>query len=264
MTSQTFTLITGGSAGIGKAFAIECARRGHNLLLVALPGPELEETADYIRSSYPVKVHSLGIDLTHSQSPLNTYNWCIENGYKVNILINNAGVGGTSEFESSNEEYIDQTIQLNIRALVLLSRYFIPLLKENEESFILNVSSLSAFFTIPYKSVYAASKSFVLAFSDALQIELDNTTVKVCVVCPAGVDTTPETNERIKAHGFFGKITQINSERLAWFTLNKMFKGKTVIIPNRFNMFIWFLSKIVPERIKRLIVHREFRKEFCF
>ncbi len=262
MNRQAFTLITGGSSGIGRAFAIECARRGHNLLLVALPGPELEETADYIRNSYSVEVNSLGIDLTHPDSPRNTYNWCIENGYKVNILINNAGVGGTSEFGSSNEEYIDQRIQLNIRALVLLSRYFLPVLKENKESFILNVSSLSAFFPIPYKSVYAATKSFVFAFSDALQIELDDTTVKVCVVCPAGVETTPETNKRIKAHGFMGKITQISSERLVWFTLNKMFKGTTVIIPNKFNMFILYLSKIVPDRLKRLIVLREFKKEF--
>ena len=260
--NKAFTLITGGSSGIGRAFAIECAKRGHNILLVAFPCPELKKTTNLIRNSYGAEVHYLAIDLTKPGAPRDTYNWCSENDYLVNILINNAGVAGSSEFESSTEEYNDQRIQLNIRALVLLSRLFLPGLKKFKQSFILNISSMSAFFAIPYKSVYSATKSFVFAFSCALRTELANTSVKVCVVCPAGIETNSGTHARIKAHGYMGAITRISSERLAFITLNRMFKGKAVIIPKRINVFICFLGKIVPVWLKQKILFHKFRKEF--
>ena len=87
-TKHIYTLITGASSGIGKALAIECAKRKMNLLLVALPGPELEETSQFLQKKYLVKVHSFPIDLTEKNAPDKVLNWCKEKSFSVNILIN--------------------------------------------------------------------------------------------------------------------------------------------------------------------------------
>ncbi len=247
--------------GIGQAFAHDCARRGMNLLLVALPGRELKETALELENTYKVTVHTLEIDLTEKEAPEMVYNWCMRHGFRVNILINNAGVAGTAIFEDSPIEYSDLRIQLNIRALVLLTRYFIPQMKQFEKSYILNVSSLSAYYAIPFKSIYSASKAFVLSFSKSLREELRNTPIHVSVVCPNGVQTNNGTFERIKSHGLMGKLTQIDRLKLAKFSLNLMFRGKTVIIPKRINKLLLTIGHLTPGAIKQRLLRREFSKE---
>ena len=140
MEAKLYTLVTGGSQGIGEAMAIECAKRGHNLLLVALPGPELENTAGMIIEKYGIDVKTFPVDLTDFTGPESVYKWCESNNYKVNFLINNAGIAGTAIFEKSSIEYSDQRILLNIRALVLLTRYFIPMFRAHGDNcYILNI-----------------------------------------------------------------------------------------------------------------------------
>ena len=256
-----YTLITGGSMGIGQAFAHECARRGMNLILVALPGRELKETAADIENKYNVLVHTLEIDLTEKEAPEMVYNWCTEHGFKINILINNAGIAGTAIFEDSPVEYTDLRIQLNIRALVLLTRYFIPHMKQFDKAYILNISSLSAFYAIPFKSIYSASKAFVLSFSKSLREELRNSPVRVSVVCPNGVHTNNGTFERIKSHGIMGKLTQIDRIKLAEYSLNQMFRGKTVIIPKGINRILLTIGHLTPGPLKQRLLKREFHKE---
>jgi short-subunit dehydrogenase len=137
---ENYTLITGSSQGIGKGYAIEFAKRGHNLLLVALPEPQLEETANEIKEKFDVKVDTLGIDLSQLKAPEEVYNWSKEKGYVVDILVNNAGIAGTSVFDESPLGYSDLRIMVNVRALVLLCRLFIPDLKKLPKAYILNIN----------------------------------------------------------------------------------------------------------------------------
>lgn len=261
MAQDYYTLVTGGSCGIGKAFALECARRGHNLLLAALPGQDLDETVEFLRSYFPIKADALGIDLTEKDSPAALFNWCRDNRYTVNILINNAGAAGAAVFEESSLEYSDLRIQLNIRALVLLTRLFIPEMKKLEKAYILNIGSMSAFHSIPYKSVYAATKAFVLHFTRGLHGELAGTSIKVCVLCPQGVRTNKSAGARIDAHGFLGRLTENDPEKLARLGLDKLFKGKVVIIPGFINKLLLFIGYISPSKIEQWILKKEFRKE---
>ena len=85
MQEETYTLITGSSQGIGKGYALEFAKRGHNLLLVALPEPKLEETAEEIKEKFDVKVDTLGIDLSQLTAPKEVYNWSKEKGYHIPV-----------------------------------------------------------------------------------------------------------------------------------------------------------------------------------
>jgi short-subunit dehydrogenase len=240
---------------------MELAKRGHHLILVALPDAKLEETANEIKSKFPVNVDNLAIDLAEKDAPQKVYNWCMEKGYAVDILINNAGVAGTAIFEESPLEYSDMRILVNVRALVLLCRLFIPDLKKLPKAYILNTGSLSAYYSIPYKSVYAASKAFVLNFTKAIRDEMFGSSVSVSVVCPNGVYTNEGTFGRINAHGSKGRMTATSAEALAKIAIDGMFKGKAVIIPLFINKFLLFLQKIIPSRLEQRILRNEFKKE---
>lgn len=258
---KKYTLITGGSSGIGRALAFECAAKKMNLILVALPGKELALTGKAIMKKHQVTVHTFETDLRKPESPEEVYKWCIDHNYKINMLINNAGVAGTAVFEESTIEYSDDRIQLNIRALVALTRLFIPHMKSFPKAYILNIASLSAFYAIPYKSIYSASKAFVVSFSKSVREELRNTPVRVSVVCPNGVRTNHGTHARINAHGYKGQITQISPENLARQAIKEALKGKRVIIPGRINRGLLILGNLIPGPLKQRILAREFRKE---
>ena len=248
--------------GIGKALATECARRGMNLLLVALPGPELDQTAEEIRKQFSVTVDTLGIDLTENHSPGRVLEWCEKNKYSVNVLMNNAGLAGSVVFESSPLGYSDDRIMLNIRALVLLCRLFLPMLKQNKKAYILNTGSFSAYQPLPFKSVYAASKSFVHLFSLALNEELRDTPVGVAVVHPNGVRTNAGTYDRINTHGILvKKFLILDADEVARISVEGILKGKKVIIPGFWNRFILQITRLLPQNFKIKQTATMFRKE---
>jgi len=261
MKNENYTLITGGSKGIGKAIAMECASRKMNILLVALPDEDLYKTSQEIAQKFEVRSDFFETDLTKTDGPENVYKWCKQEGYLINILVNNAGMAGTTIFENSTLDYSNDRIQLNIRALVLMTRLFIPDLKKSPSSYILNIGSLSAYYAIPYKSVYAASKAFVVSFSTSINDELKETSISVSVVCPNGVETNNGTFNRIKSHGVFGNLTKISPSELANYTITKMFQNKKIIIPKRINRFLLFLEKIIPEDLLQQLLLKEFKKE---
>jgi short-subunit dehydrogenase len=261
MMQKYFTLITGGSSGIGRSLAMECAKRGMNIILAALPGPELGNTAGEIKSKYETDIRYFAIDLTRSDAPRELLNFCVENNLKVNFLINNAGIAGASSFEDSSPDYSDQRIMLNIRALAMMTRYFLPMIKECPDGKILNVGSLSGYFPVPYKCVYSASKAFVLSFSKSLDKELEGSGVRVFVLCPNGVESNSISAGRIKTHGFWGKITKISSDKLAVIALDSVEKGKKVIVPLLVNRLFLHTRKILPERLLMSLLEKEFRNE---
>ncbi len=261
---QYFTLITGGSSGIGKYFAFECAERGMNLLLVALPGPELEETANEIESRFNVEVKHLAIDLSGLEAPAKVYEWCISQNVQVNFLINNAGIAGSTVFETSEPAYSDLRIMLNIRALTLLTRYFIPMLKQCHGSKILNIGSISGFFPVPYKSVYSATKAYVLSFTKSLAKELEGSGIGISVICPNGVESNTLSATRIKTHKFWGELVKIPTGKLAKRALDNAERGKRVYIPLFINRLILAFGRIIPERLITNFLEKEFKKELKY
>ena len=256
-----YTLITGGSMGIGKALARECASRGYSLLLVALDTPELEQAAGEIRQEFSVEVNTLGIDLTELEGPAKVFAWCQDNHYRVDILINNAGIAGSVVFGESDPAYSDVRIMLNIRALVLLTRLFLPELKSNIPARILNTGSMSAYYSIAYKSVYAASKAFVLSYSRSLGEELRGTGVSLTVVNPNGVRTNSGSHGRIDAHGKYANLVILPVERIARIAVEGMLKGKAIVVPGKWNKLLLILSKMIPSRLREKRVANMFRKE---
>ncbi len=261
MTKKKFyTLITGASTGLGKQFALECARRSMNLILISLPDEKLEELCIAITKTYQVQVSFRETDLTDRISVENTAGWINEN-FQVNMIINNAGAGGSRIFTDSSIDYLDNIIQLNISAMVMLTRLLLPQLKTRPRAYILNVSSLAAFSPVPYKTVYPASKAFIQNFSLGLNAELSNTCVNVSVLNPGPILTNPDVSKRIDGQSHYVKLSVMKPETVACIAIRKMLKGKTVIIPGFMNRFNAFFIRLVPVGFKILVGTIIFKRE---
>ncbi len=213
-------MITGASLGLGREFAIACAKRNMNLILISLPGEKLPVLAEFIAFRYRVKVVYFELDLTKKESLLSLHD-LISRQYPVNIIINNAGFGGSRLFECSPLEYLDNMIQLNIRALSLLTRLMIANLKRQPRAWIMNISSMAAFSPMPFKTLYPASKAFVYYFSRGLSEELKDTRISVSVVHPGPMMTNDEVSSRIRKQGFSGRLCLLPTESIADFSLVK-------------------------------------------
>jgi short-subunit dehydrogenase len=256
-----YSLITGASAGIGRALAYECARRKMNLILVALPDTGLEELAIQLRKKYGIIAEYFEVDLRDSDAPQKLFNWCESKGFRVNMLINNAGIGHSGRLEKHTLENIADMIDLNIRSLVLLTRLFIPELKKHKHSYILNMASLGGYKPVPYKSVYSATKTYVYNFTRAIHIELKNTSVKVSVCAPGAVTTNPKVIERIRAGGFFARISRLSPQQVASYSIPRLLKGKVVIVPGLLNRTLLVLNSFVPMRLQLKLLDVLFRNE---
>lgn len=256
---KTFALITGSSSGIGKALAIELAKRKINLLLVALPFSGLSDVAEYLRCTYSVEVFYLEADLVQSDAADTIFNWCKGGGYRVQFLINNAGIGNFGSFEETEVSLVNTMMILNNHALVKLTHRFIPELREHRVGYILNVSSLASFMPIPNKSLYVATKSFVYSFSTALALELRPHNIHVCCVCPGGTRTSRDMLERSKKVNWrWIDLTQSAFE-VAQETVAKMLEGRSqVIVPGWHNKMLLFLRNVLPSAIVHYLLQQLF------
>lgn len=256
---RMYTLITGAGAGIGKALAMECASRKMNLLIVALPGSELENTVSEIRATYNIACFGLGIDLSKPESFCKVYQWVKENRFSINILINNVGIGSKGEFQKTETMFYERQLQLNIHAATMLTRLLLEDLKANAPSHIMNTGSMGGFYMIPGKTVYAASKAYVYFFSRSLRLELKPHDVLVSVLCPGGTDSNEKTiaiNKELKG---MAKRSILMPEHVAKEAIDKMLKGRARIIPGFINKFYYHISRLVPEFIQQFFITKAFK-----
>lgn len=261
MEKQVYTLITGASSGIGKAIAWYCGSLGMNLILVSLPGEGLSQVAEAIEKQYGVKTCCYETDLSVLDAPASLFGFTKSRNLDVSILINNAGLAGASVFGQSDMKYIDDRILLNVRAVVMLSRLYLPVLSSHPTSFILNVGSMAGFFQIPYKSLYCSGKAFVYAFSRSIRSELKGLGVSVSIVCPNGVRTNATTNLRINSHGRVGRLTELSVEMVAKKAVDGMLRKKFLIVPGKINYLLLLLQKLIPGPVQQKLLMKEFGKE---
>jgi short-subunit dehydrogenase len=253
-----YTLITGACKGIGKAIAYACASRGLNLLLVSNDSGCLEAVCNEIKSK-GLACECLALDLTEDSAPLQLYQWVIDNKFKVNMLVNNVGIGKGGTFASMDISDMQYMMKLNNNVLVELTYRLLPELKKHPQSFILNLSSLEAQLPLPYKAVYTGTKNFVYAFSLAIAEELKFANVQVSVLCPGPVLTNTEGLMRMNAHGGRSKILMMYPDQVAQIALNGLFKRKRVIVPGFINTICFKIGGLLPVNVKMNLLERLFR-----
>ncbi|MFN0047905.1 MAG: SDR family NAD(P)-dependent oxidoreductase [Cytophagales bacterium] len=251
---MAFALVTGGSKGIGKEIAQLLAGSKHDLLLVARNEAELKSTANQIVAKYGVNVHVLACDLSELGASKLVFDWVDSNHFPVEILINNAGYGLWGYFETLSLEAQQKMLSVNMNALVELCHLFLPILKKNTKSYILNVSSTAAYQAVATLSLYAASKSFVLVFSRGLRQEVKAEGVSVSCLSP-GATSTNFTN-RAGMNGSlatFAEKMSMKSDTVAKIAVKGMLAGEAEIIAGFSNWIsvkaIDFLPKFLIEKI---------------
>jgi len=259
MPEHFYTLITGASEGFGKALAIECARRKMNLILVSLPGSGLHTLSQFINDHYAVDVVSIEKDLCEDNSCVELFDEVSALGLRVNMLVNNAGIGSTGWFEEGDIAMYERQIKLNVLATTRITHLFLDMLKQNAPSYILNVGSLASYFHLPKKQVYGATKSFIYYFSKSLRKELRKDKVHVTVLCPGGMNTNAAVTRTIQAGNYFSRVSSMNPEEVVPTALEGLLNKKAVIIPGRLNRLFLLLDKILPAFIKTIITNHTMR-----
>ncbi len=252
MINTPYTLITGGSCGIGLALANQFASHGHNLILVSRTKETLEETAKQLKKTYSVNIVTIAEDLSGTNSAINVFNECQKQKLEVEILVNNAGFGNYGFFASTNTETDLALIAVNITSLTHLTKLFLPGMIKNKSGRILNVGSMAAFFPGPFMDTYFASKTYVLSFSEGLHEEVRKLGVTVSCLCPGPTESNfgKRANYKFQAHN---KI-KMTAEKVAEITYKKMMKGKTLIIPGWRNNLLYHAVKIVPRGLRPRMV----------
>ncbi len=200
-------LVTGASSGIGAEFARQLAAKNIDLVLVARSEDKLQELAGQLRSQHGIQTHIIAQDLTAPQAGATIFEKIEYQGLSIDLLVNNAGFGDYGHFSDRPLAKQLSMIQLNVNVLVELTGLFFPAMKQRGEGGIINIASIAGFQPVPKMSVYAATKAFVLNFTEALWAENKDTGVKILAVCPG-----PTESEFFKAAEFPISAMQQNNK----------------------------------------------------
>jgi short-subunit dehydrogenase len=244
MRSKVF--ITGAAGGLGKAFAVECARRGWDLFLTDLSESSLSLLASGLKRTYGISVLYQAGDLMDPGSRQELFQEIEQKQSSFRGLINVAGLDVEGVFSERTREELRGIVRLNIEGTLEVTHSILGAADPMQPCWIITVSSLAAFFPIPVKATYAASKRFLLDFSLALRDEVKPRGATVTVLCPAGLPTTPDAIKGIDAQGLIGQITTRNVGYVARLAVDQALKGKTIVVPGFINQVMRGAGSLIP------------------
>ena len=246
--SNPVALITGASVGIGEQFARQLSERGHDVVLVARDAARLEALAKEIEGRSGARAEVLAADLTDDLQ-LATVEARVRT---VDLLVNNAGFGTFGAFHTLDIETEIREIDLNVTALVRLTRAAAGAMVERGSGGILNVSSLAGFQPGPSNAVYSATKAFVTSFTEAVHEELKGTGVSVTALCPGFTHTEFQVRANAPASSVPGFLWQ-EAPEVARAGLDGVAKNRSIVIPGAVNKVMGNLSAVTPHAITRRV-----------
>lgn len=255
MSLRPLTLVTGASSGIGAALAEVFAKNGHDLALVARRTSQLNALADRIAREGHKRPLVVTADLSQPDAGAMIDAELARNGYEVQFLVNNAGIGAYGYAADIAPDVRRSLIELNLKApTALILRWLDPIVRHRGG--ILNVASTAAFLPRPGMAMYHASKAYMLSLSEALHNELANDGVRVCALCPgpvlteffASAGTTPQ---------IFPSVLYRSPERVAREGYEGFMAGRTIVVPGFANKLVCQLPRFLPRGIvQRLLAPR--------
>src|SRR5918911_2465704 len=253
------TLITGASSGIGEAFARRLAAQGENVLLVARSEDKLASICNELGREHNVSAQYVALDLTGSAAAHELFEETERRGLEVETLINNAGFGSMGDFTAQELERELEMIDLNIKSLVALTHYFLKPMRERKKGTIINVASTAAFQGVPYMATYAATKAFVLSFSEALWDENRAFGVHVMALCPG----VTQTNFFEAAHTDKPPMRVMQTpDEVVDTALRGLRRGKSHIISGWTNYLTTESERLVPRWLVARIAGRAMRPKY--
>ena len=264
-------LVTGGAGGIGLEFAKVLYQRGASLILLDLSGERLAEALTTIKDSWTRsagtdkgiesqeaaagKIFLLTLDLTREDFIEEIYKFCDKEGLNPEILVNNAGIFSFRPISDTSVGKIEAFIDLHVRAVTLLSRWFVAKRKPHRSGWMLNMSSMSCWMPMPGLAMYSSTKSYIRVFSRALHYEMKDYGVGVTVACPGGIATDlfglPKNLQKFAVS--IGVLQTPQS--FARKAVKKMLKKRKQYINGFLNRFSIFFVGILPTRIRMMVKH---------
>ena len=239
-------LITGASSGIGRDMARVLSNKGYDLILVARNEEKLKE----LKNELKTEVEIISVDLESIENCKKLYEQVKDKN--IDILVNNAGFGTIGLFKTTDLDKELSMIDLNIKAVHILTKLFLKDFIKRDSGYILNVSSASAFQPGPLMATYYSTKCYVYHLTLAIYEELRriNSNVKVSCLCPGPVNT----NFNKVANCEF-KIDALSSEYVAKYAIDKMLKNKLLIIPGLKIKLLYIFGRFIPNKIKLKITY---------
>ena len=242
-------LVTGASSGLGVDFSRQLAELGCNLVLVARRRERLERLAAEIRQAHGVEVTVMDIDLSKPDAPQELFEDVAEEaGQHVDILVNNAGFGIYGRFAETPWDREADMLQLDVVALVHLTKLFLGPMIEEGRGRIMQIASIGAFQPSPGYASYSASKAFVLSFGEAINHELGGSGISCTVVSP-GVTETEFLEVSGQEKGWFHRLTMMDSATVARMGIRAMLAGKPSVVTGWANYLNTLLVRVVPRRL---------------
>ena len=253
------TLITGASSGIGAAFARKLAGRGRNVFLVARSEDKLIAMCNELGRLTSIRAQYMVLDLQEPDASARLFEETQRRDLEIEMLINNAGFGSMGEFTKLDLNRELEMIQLNVSALVELTYRFLPPMRERKRGTILNVASTAAFQGVPYMATYAATKAFVLSFSEALCDENRAHGIHVMALCPGVTETNFFEAAGIERPPM---RTVQTAEEVVETALRGLGRKKAVVISGWANWFIVEAERVVPRSLVTKVAGNALRSRF--
>ncbi len=242
-------LVTGASSGIGRALLDCFAADGIDLVITARDEAALTKAAEEITKKYGVSVTTIPADLSEPGAARWLFDEVERRGLVVEYLVNNAGFGHYGFFHEADAKKMDDMVQVNVAALVTLTRLFLPGMVARRSGRILQVSSLAGFQPGPLMAVYYATKAFVTSFSEAIAEELSGTGVTVTCLCPGPVHTQFAARAEFNHSRIFQKSHIATAEEVAAYGYRAMMAGKVLAVHGFNNRLLAFIGRFIPRRI---------------
>lgn len=255
--ADRWALVTGASSGIGAEFARLLAGRGMHLVLASRREGPMRELAADLFTRHGTRTEIVAADLTQPSDIARLADEIDRRGIEIELLVNNAGFGVVADVPSTSREAVLDLISVNIAALTDLTYRFLPRMMERKHGGIINVASVAAFQPVAYMGAYAASKSYVLHFSEALWAEARDHGVTVIALCP-GVTRT-SFFEIAGAPGWLKKTAASEPEQVVRSALRALEKRRNYVVPGWKNYILSLLVRLAPRRTCALESRKYFR-----
>ncbi|MGC9349772.1 MAG: SDR family NAD(P)-dependent oxidoreductase [Anaerolineae bacterium] len=253
---KSYVFITGATGGVGQAFAAECAARGWDLFLTDLSEEPLNLVSQGLGRLYSINALTYACDLADSGAREGLWQHVARRGLRFHMLINVAGIEYQGPFSERQPAELQAIVRLNVESTIETTRRVLTYRDPVRTLHIINVSSLAAFYPMPVKAVYAASKRFLLDWSLALDAELRDQNATVTALCPAGMPTTPACIRSIEAQGLMGRLTTMNTSDVAARTIDHALAGHRVFIPGALNRLLRVLGALLPRPFLASAINR--------
>lgn len=253
------TLITGASSGIGEVFARKLAGRGRNVLLVARQEDKLITLCNELGRSNSIRAQHIGMDLSKTDSAARLFEETEKRGLTIDMLVNNAGFGSFGDFSKLDLDRELNMIDLNVRSLVEITHRFLVPMRQRKQGSIINVASTAGFQAVPFMATYAATKAFVLSFSEALWEENRPHGITVMALCPG----VTETNffEAARGQKPPARVAQ-TPEDVVETALRGLARGKSHIISGWTNRAMVEAERLAPRDLVTRMAGRMMRGQY--